>query len=83
MALESKRDTERGLLRKLAHSIHGVGALSGLGRTKIFDEIKQGKLVARKCGRRTLILDIDLLKWLQTLPAVKTEDGSITKGAGQ
>ena len=73
MALESKLDTERELSRKLPHSINGVGALSGLGRTKIFAEIKQGKLIARKCGRRTLILEDDLLKWLHALPDVKAE----------
>jgi hypothetical protein len=55
-----------------ALSIADVCRESGLGRTLIFAEIRAGKLVARKCGRRTLILKEDLLKWLQTLP-VKTE----------
>ena len=56
-----------------ALSIAQVCRESGLGRTLIFAEIKSGRLVARKCGRRTLILKEDLLKWLSTLPAVETE----------
>jgi hypothetical protein len=55
-----------------ALSIADVCRESGLGRTLIFAEIRAGKLVARKCGRRTLILKEDLMKWLQTLP-VRTE----------
>jgi hypothetical protein len=85
MASESKLDTERGLSRKLAHSIPGVGALSGLGRSKIFAEIKEGRLIAHKCGRRTLILDDNLLRWLRNLPAVKTRAmfSSTSKGPEQ
>jgi hypothetical protein len=56
-----------------ALSIAQVCRESGLGRTLIFAEIKSGRLVARKCGRRTLILKEDLLKWRSTLPAVETE----------
>jgi hypothetical protein len=71
--LEPKQNIERALHRRLAHSIEDVVDLSGLGRTMIFAAIKQRRLIARKCGRRTLILDEDLLKWLQTLPVVKPE----------
>ena len=42
-----------------ALSIADVCRESGLGRTLIFSEIRAGKLVARKCGRRTLILKED------------------------
>lgn len=38
------------------------------GRTKIFEEIKEGRLKARKFGRRTIILRDDLLTWLNDLP---------------
>ncbi|THD63774.1 MAG: DNA-binding protein [Bradyrhizobium sp.] len=51
---------------KLAFSIEEAVAASGVGRT--FEEIKAGRLVARKCGRRTLILKHDLALWLDALP---------------
>jgi hypothetical protein len=53
---------------KLAFSIEEAVAASGVGRTLIFEEIKAGRLVARKCGRRTLILKHDLALWLDALP---------------
>jgi hypothetical protein len=53
---------------KLAFSIEEAVAASGIGRTSIFEEIKAGRLVARKCGRRTLILKHDLALWLDGLP---------------
>ena len=40
----------------MAFSISEVVKLTSLGRTAIFAEIKAGSLVARKQGRRTLIL---------------------------
>jgi len=53
----------------LAVGIMDATRLSGVGRSTIFDEIKAGRLKARKAGRRTLILRDDLLAWLNTLPS--------------
>jgi hypothetical protein len=55
--------------QKLAFSINDVVAVSGVGRTLVFAEIKLGRLVARKCGRRTIILQTDLQDWLNSLPS--------------
>ncbi|PZV39741.1 helix-turn-helix domain-containing protein [Mesorhizobium kowhaii] len=41
---------------------------SGIGRTKIFEAIKLGKLTARKAGRRTIILSEELSEYLKSLP---------------
>ncbi|MHC2791944.1 excisionase family DNA binding protein [Mesorhizobium jarvisii] len=41
---------------------------SGIGRTKIFEAIKLGKLTARKAGRRTIILSEELSDFLKSLP---------------
>jgi len=41
-----------------------------MGATKAYEEIKAGRLVARKVGRRTIILDEDLKAWLDALPRV-------------
>jgi excisionase family DNA binding protein len=42
--------------------------MAGLGRTKIYQEISEGRLRARKCGRRTLILKDELRQFLASLP---------------
>ena len=57
----------------LALSIDEACARSGVGRTTIYEMIKTGRLLARKCGRRTLILTDDLQRCLETLPPVKTK----------
>lgn len=59
---------------KLALSIADVARASGLCRTLVYGEIRAGRLRARKCGRRTIILRHDLEAFLQGLsgPAVAT-----------
>lgn len=45
---------------------------TGLGRTGIFAAIRDGKLIARKYRRRTLVLNEDLEAFLRALPTTKT-----------
>lgn len=56
----------------LAYSIEGAIAASRLGRTKLYEAIKTGRLRARKHGRRTLILKEDLTAFLHALPERQT-----------
>jgi excisionase family DNA binding protein len=51
-----------------AHSIAETCALTGLGRDTVYTAIRDGHLVARKLGRRTLITDDDLRQFLAELP---------------
>jgi hypothetical protein len=41
-----------------------------LGRTKAFEEIAAGHLVARKVGKRTIIMASDAKSWAENLPRV-------------
>lgn len=41
---------------------------AGVGRTLIFAEIRAGRLVAKKAGRRTLISVPALDAWIEALP---------------
>lgn len=52
----------------LAVSIPKAAALSGVGRTKIYEAVRDGELPVRKAGRRSLILVADIEKWLKGLP---------------
>jgi hypothetical protein len=49
----------------LAYSIEHAAKLSGLGRTRLYQEISDGRLEARKAGKRTL----------RSAPSANTERG--------
>ena len=42
----------------------------GLGRTKTYEELKSGRLRARKIGKRTIISEDDAEDWLLRLPVI-------------
>ena len=69
----SPDDTSGNYHSRLAHNIDEVSDVSGSGRTKIYEEIKAGRLKARKLGRRTLVLDHDLRDWLNSLPLAESK----------
>ena len=52
----------------LAYPIREACAVSGIGRTKIYALIAEGKLEARQCGGRTLIPAESLRSFLGSLP---------------
>ena len=41
-----------------------------IGKTKAYEEIRDGRLRAVKCGKLTLILPEDYDRWLKSLPPV-------------
>ena len=53
--------------KRLAYSVDEACDATGIGRTKLYDEIQRGNLIAVKCGRRTVIRAEDLYKWLANL----------------
>jgi excisionase family DNA binding protein len=57
--------------RKAAHSIPEVCAYTGLGRDSVYAAIRTGKLIARKYGRRTVVLDNDMRAFLEALPRLE------------
>jgi hypothetical protein len=59
-----------------AMSIDTFCARYAIGRTRAFVEIKQGRLRAKKIGRRTVISEDDAELWLRQLPALETKPAS-------
>lgn len=60
-----------GYVQKMAPmglTVQDVAKTTGIGRTKVFELIRDGKLPARKIGTRTIILAEDLKAFLDKLP---------------
>ena len=51
-----------------ALSIQQVLDLTGISRPTFYNHVKAGRLVARKLGRRTIVMASDLEQYLESLP---------------
>jgi excisionase family DNA binding protein len=57
--------------RQRAMSIEEFCERYGPGRTKVYEELKSGRLRGRKIGKRTIIVEDDAEDWLRRLPAIE------------
>ncbi|WP_407122847.1 helix-turn-helix domain-containing protein [Bradyrhizobium sp. STM 3561] len=57
---------------RISYSVQEVAELTGVGLTKLREEIQANRLVARKLGKRTLITASDLAAWAHGLPRFET-----------
>ena len=55
----------------LAYSIEDLMRLTGLGRTLIYDEVRDGRLIRTKCRRRSIYLPKHVASWLESLAREK------------
>jgi excisionase family DNA binding protein len=62
--------------RQRAMSVDQFGLRYGVGRTTTYEEIKSGRLRARKCGKRTIIAEDDAEDWLRRLPLIEPKTAS-------
>jgi hypothetical protein len=60
---------------KLAYSINELAENGPEGRTNLYKAIKEKRLIARKSGRRTIILASDYERYLNDLPVVDRDAG--------
>jgi len=63
--------TDQTEQRQAAYRIEEWALRTRTSRAKIYQEIAAGRLVARKLGARTLILDEDGQSWLRSLPTLQ------------
>jgi excisionase family DNA binding protein len=53
---------------RIAYSIDEFAKLAGIGRTTVYAEIKAGRLITAKVGKRTLLTADEVRRWLERLP---------------
>jgi hypothetical protein len=61
--------TSADKLPPAAYTVSDIVEISGLSRATIFRELKAGRLKAKKCGARTLILPRAWQHFLDNLPS--------------
>jgi hypothetical protein len=54
---------------KVTYTIDEARAATGLGKTRLYEEMKLGRLKAVKAGKRTLITAASIAAWADSLPA--------------
>lgn len=52
---------------RLLYSLAEFRNLTSLSKTRVFEELKEGRLRAVKCGRRTLIPAAEVEAWIASL----------------
>jgi len=60
---------------QLAYSVKDAVKITGMSRSRLYEELKAGNLVAKKIGRRTLIPHESIEAWLENLDNYPTAAG--------
>jgi excisionase family DNA binding protein len=63
-------------MNQIALSVEQAAAAAGVGRTTVFAKIRSRELIAKKVGRRTIILREDLEAWLRSRPSSRVATGA-------
>jgi hypothetical protein len=62
----------RGVIRgkhKLAYTVKEALELLPFKRNKFYDEVKEGRLLIKKIGSKTIVTHEDLLAYIRSLPS--------------
>lgn len=60
----------------LAYRVKDAARLLGMGKSKLFELIADGRLPARKIGSATLILRTDLIAFLEGAEVIRRNHGA-------
>lgn len=55
-------------MQKQAYTVNETIKEIGIGRSKLYSEIKDGKIIPRKIGKKTIFLAKDIEDYLNALP---------------
>ena len=58
-----------------AFAVREFCALYGICRQTFYDEVKRGRIKAKKLGKKTLVLRADAENWAASLPVLDLRDG--------
>ena len=79
-ATTKKKSRERRAAEPDALTVDEAVKRGPAGKGKLYQEIAAGRLIARKIGRRTVILRTDYERWLNSLPLLP---GAVTARAAE
>jgi excisionase family DNA binding protein len=65
-------------MEQLALTVAEACAAARVGKTVLYQAIASGELIARKRGRRTLVLPADLRDWITRLPTFDSRPANRT-----
>jgi excisionase family DNA binding protein len=60
-------------MNALSYTIEEAAKITGLGRTRLYQELNSGRLKGVKAGRRTLIPHAHIQQWLDNLESYPAE----------
>ena len=80
MSDDSPTDRSPEPTHRLGLSVAESCQVSGIGRTKIYQAIGAGELIAKKAGSRTIILPKHLAAYLDNLPVADFASGEVSPG---
>ncbi len=59
------------MVKPVSLTVDDATQYCGLGRTKLYELIREGRFTARKAGKRTLLLTDEIDAYVRTLPTSK------------
>ena len=65
---QRRNNTRAGFTGDVAYSIEEACDILNIGKTMIYKELSAGRLKARRCGARRLILASEINRYLLSLP---------------
>jgi len=63
---------------QLLYTIAQCCRLAAIGRTKFYELVASGEIPIRKVGKKTLVAAVDLKRWAERLPEVKSSEPTNT-----
>ena len=72
--------TKAKAMGQLAFTMREFCAVYGIGKDRAYDEVREGRLIARKWGARTIILAEDAERFIAALPRLELPPAASGQG---